>query len=209
MIDPSTPFILYAECSIIYDGRAYSTLELGNYLLLYKSDGSFLVHGADLCKPRNYQQAGSILNVDGNQIISNNKKEKIIIDINNIISYTPLHDWSYSKIEITKTEKELVNKLINNWHDYFDDDFYIIQQEFKTEHGPIDLVGITEDEKYYVIEVKRKKATISNITQLKRYVDILSKKNKVFGYLASPEISDNALKFLKDSGFNWIEVGFD
>lgn len=76
MIDTDKPFALYAECSIIYDGRAYSTLANGRYLIIYKQDGSLLIHGGDLCKPRNYQGPGSILSYIDSKLISTNKKRR-------------------------------------------------------------------------------------------------------------------------------------
>lgn len=205
-----TPFALYALCSITYDGRAYSTLEKGKYLILYKPDGSFLIHGADLCKPRNYQGAGSKLTIEGNKLISINKKEKIIVEIYTVLYNIPLEDWSTSQIKIQRTEKELSDKIYNNWGEYFDDEFYIIQQEFKTDLGSIDIVGITMQNEYYVVEVKRRKAAIAGVTQLKRYVDVLQDDGiTAHGILASPEIGQNALKYLEKHNFRWLEVGFD
>lgn len=210
MIDVSRPFFLYAECSIIYDGRAYSTLDQGRYLVIYKADGSLLIHGADLCKPRNYQQAGSKISFEDGILTSVNKKEKIIISVAKIVDYSPLDDWSDSKIKISRTEKDLVNKIFDNWVDYFEEDFYLIQEEYRTEHGPIDILGISESGVYHVIEVKRKKGTISNGTQLKRYVDVLRDEGKeVRGYLACPEIGDNALKYLHKHEFEWLKITFD
>lgn len=147
-------------------------------------------------KVNDFIPSGSILTYEDNVLTSINKKEKIIISISEIINYTPFEDWSSAKIEISRTEKELVHKLFYNWHEYFDGDFYSIKKEYNTEHGPIDLLGITEDGVYHVIEVKRKKGTISGGTQLKRYVDVLRDQGlKVHGYLACPEIGDNALKY--------------
>src|SRR4051812_3895718 len=55
------PFILLADCQVFYEGRASSVLPRGHYLLVRKADGSFLVHGARLTTPLNYQGAGSRL----------------------------------------------------------------------------------------------------------------------------------------------------
>src|SRR5947209_1248902 len=55
------PFILLADCQVTYEGRASSVLPRGHYLLVRKADGSFLVHGARLTTPLNYQGAGSRL----------------------------------------------------------------------------------------------------------------------------------------------------
>lgn len=209
MIDTSRPFSLYALCSITYDGRAFSTLERGRYLILYKKDGSFLIHGADLCKPRNYQGSGSKLEYRDEKLISTNKKETITVEIQEILEYSELDEWSESQIVISRTEKELSDKIFNNWHDYFDGDFFKIQQEYRTDVGNIDVLGITMNGVYYVVEVKRRKASIPDCSQLKRYVDVLRDASKTaYGFLASPEIGDNALKCLEKYGFKWVEVNF-
>lgn len=210
MINISKPFILYANCSIVYDGRAYSTLAGGHYLIIYKSDGSLLIHGKNLCKPLNYQPAGSKLTLEGNIITSINKKEKIVINITEIINIQSIDNWSDTKIEIKRTEKELVDKLFNNWDEYIDGEFAELIREYHTEHGPIDLLGIASNGVYHAVEVKRKKASISNGTQLKKYVDaIVDQGHSVIGYLASPEINDNVINYLNRHGFKWIKVEFD
>jgi len=209
MIDITKPFMLYALCSVEYDGRAYSTLEKGRYLIIYKKDGSVIIHGSDLCKARNYQQSGSILSIEKDKLISINKKEKITIDIIEQINYTPLEDWSDSKIEISRTEKELVDKIANNHKLFINIEFAVIEREYRTDSGPVDLVCITPNNEYHIIEVKRNKATINHVTQLRKYVDQMQENDfKSYGYLASPEIGKNAVEFLKKNGFTWLKVDF-
>src|SRR5437764_15166834 len=36
------PFVLLADCEVVYEGRASSTLRRGHYLLIRKADRSFL-----------------------------------------------------------------------------------------------------------------------------------------------------------------------
>lgn len=209
MIDTDKPFVLYAECSIIYDGRAYSTLANGRYLIIYKQDGSLLIHGGDLCKPRNYQGPGSILSYIDSKLISTNKKEKIIIDINEIIEFQSLTDWSTAQISICRTEKELSDRIYNNWKQYFPGEFVLVQREFKTDVGSIDVIGISDKSEYYIVEVKRRKILIQDITQLKRYADCLRESGKVVhGYLAAPTISSNAATYLERNNFRLIEINF-
>ena len=98
------PFVLYALCTVEYDGRAKSTLELGNYLIIHKSDGTLLIQGGTLCTPRNYQPPKAIMKKVGNQLISTCKGETITIDIERISLYEELKDWSSKKIEISKTD---------------------------------------------------------------------------------------------------------
>lgn len=208
MIDASKPFSLYANCEVIYDGRAYSILESGNYLIIYKDDGSIQIHGANKIQPRNYQGAKSALEVDNNHIISRNKKETITININEIIDLTYLDDWSMSEVNICKTEQELVHKLFTNWDNYIDGEFQVIQKEFPTKYGPIDIAGYDSDGILHMVECKRGKVTIANCTQLLRYIEAMGHDN-VVGYIAAPTIGDNAKKYLEEHGCRWISIDFD
>lgn len=203
------PFVMFTLCTVEYDGRAYSTLAAGRYLVVYKPDGSVMIHGADSLVPRNYMGSNCKLMIEDNRLIFIRKTEKIIITIAEILSIEYLTDWSTAKTQICRTENELVQKLFDNWHDYFDDDFWLIEQQFPTELGPIDLLGRTETTDF-VVEIKRKTATIKDVSQLKRYVEALEHTTRVVkGYLAAPAISQKAAKYLTKHGLLYLEIGFD
>lgn len=206
MIDVSKPFCLYANCEVTYDGRASSVLENGNYLIIYKYDGSVQIHGATKIQPRNYQSSGSSIQLNGNILTFRNKKENIFVTINEIMFVNYLKDISDTEVKLTKTESDLVDKLFNNLSDYIDRNFIIVEREYQTEYGPIDLIGFTDDGEKHAVEVKRGKATIADCTQLKRYVEALG--DDVFGYLASPDICKNAVAYLDKNRIRWIKVDF-
>lgn len=210
MIDVNSEFALFANCEVIYDGRAYSTLELGNYLIIHKQDGSIQIHASSKIPPRNYQGPGTILECKGNILTATNKKEIITIVIHSIISIQKLSYWSNSEIEITRTEAELADKLFYNWCDYIDGEFELIQREFLTKHGSIDLLGVDRDLVRHVVEVKRRKCSIKDCTQLKRYLEVFEDDGlQTCGYLASPEIGAKAVEYLEKHGCYWIQVEFD
>jgi len=171
--------MLYINCEVIYEGRACSTLPRGNYLILIKEDNSVSIHASTKIAPRNCQQAGSEIIRNGNKLIFRNRGETITIIINKIHFTERPKDWSKEEITITKTEKELVDKLFYNWCDYFDGDFEFIYTEYGTELGSIDLLGIRSDLVYYVVEVKRRRCTINSVSQVKRYVDAQKSKEKM------------------------------
>ncbi len=125
------------------------------------------------------------------------------------MEYKTLTGWSTAQISICRTEKELSNRIYNNWNKYFPGEFTLIQQEFRTGVGSIDVIGISDKSEYYIVEVKRRKVSIKDITQLKRYADFLSESGKItHGYLAAPGISTNAATYLERNNFQLIEIGF-
>lgn len=206
MIDPKSPFVLYADCVVTYSGRAESTLDRGLYLIIHKSDGTLLIHSSTKNPPRNYQGPGAKLEYHADKLISKRKSEIIKITLYNIISYMPLSNWSDTSVSISKTEKDLVQKLFNNWFDYFDVDLEIIYTEYESGLGPIDLLGIDSNNVYHVVEAKRTTAVLSHCSQLQRYLESLHGLHITMGYIASPKISKNALKYLEKHGYKWLEI---
>lgn len=205
-IRDNSPFVLYANCSVDYQGRASSHLAYGNYLILYKHDGSIQIHGADKILPRNYQGAKSQLSFDNNVLMSTNRSETININIKQILHMQPINNWSDQHIVITKTEKELVNKLYDNWANFIGRGCSKLVKEYATDHGPVDIVGCDEDGHKHVVEVKRRKASIKDVTQLRRYLECIP---TATGYIAAPDISQNALKYAADHHCKYIHITFD
>lgn len=208
LIEPR-PFALYARCAVLYEGRAASTLEAGNYLILYKEDKSLSIHGSTMVLPRNYMAGGTRVELEGNRLIVHRKKETIVITVLEVHHLHTLDGWSDSKIVICRTEKELVRKIFNNWDEYFPgEDFEIIELEHPTELGPIDILGLT-DTTDFVVEVKRKTATTKDVTQLRRYIEAKSGNRLVVGFLAAPGIAASARKYLEKHNLTFINVNFD
>lgn len=209
LVDSQCAFILYSTAEILYSGRANSILALGNYLILYKNDKSVSIHGGTNIQPRNYMGAKASVSFENDTLTFTLKKETVKVNIKSIISCTILNNWSDNKIELCKTEKELSQKIVNNWNSYFNDQFTSVLQEYQTPLGPIDIIGFTSDAEY-IIEVKRKTATIKDITQLLRYIEARRDICKqIHGYIACPSISQRALQYLNQHRLNYLYVDFD
>lgn len=210
VINAQASFIMYALCEVDYVGRACSHLSLGRYLIIRKNDGSLLIHNGLGNPPQNYQGSKATLEVDGNNITSSRKKETIKIKLHEVFMYEELKEWSENEVEVKNTEKDLVNRIIDNWNEILKIPIKTIIREFPTKHGPIDIVGITDVGMHVIVEVKRGKASLNNCSQVNRYyehfvehgIDCMVK-------LASPSIGSNALSYLKKHGFEWIQVRFD
>lgn len=200
-------FVLYAFCSVKYDGRAKSTLIPGNYLITHKNDGTLRIDGGSLCTPLNYQPPGAILHKVKDSLISIRKNEKITIEIDKIHYYQELRNWSSNKIEIKKTEAQLRDKIVNKIDKILKVKTIEVFKEFKTPVGDIDILAIDEYDTYHIVEVKRGKANLATCSQLERYcfyfVDIMK---NVKDYIASPDISDNALRYANENYQTYLKV---
>lgn len=202
MIKVVYPFILYAKCDVIYVGRASSTLVPGNYLIIHKNDGTIKIEGSELFTPLNYQPPGAMLIWDESkkQLISNRNDEQLIITLYDIFYYKELKHWSNNKIHITKTESELRDKIYEQLNTILGVSIKEAFKEFRTPVGSIDILAVDENEIYHIIEVKRGKPNISACGQLDRYCSYFDKiGQKNYGYIASPKITSNALKYINES----------
>jgi RecB family endonuclease NucS len=202
------PFILYAKCDVTYEGRANSYLTVGNYLIIYKADGSLLIHGGDKAVPRNYHPPGTKISFINNSIIAKRKKETILININEILCYHVPNDWSISPIIMRRTEKDLVDKIVKNIESYIDVIPDTIIRERNTECGKIDIFAVDQENTHYIIEVKRVKATINHCGQLRKYLECFPNE-RVKGYIAAPNICKSAQNYMIEKGYTFLAVTFD
>jgi len=227
-------FIIYAECAVFYDGRASSTLERGNYLIIKKPDGSLMVHGANHVPALNYISSGATIAINENTIIATRKSETIKIICYNWHDALQLVNWSINKIKIRMTEAELTNQIASSPAKYFGPGTYSVEKEYQTSAGPVDLlvqdhpcreidsaVLYNEVSKMYIVETKRRTITLKDCYQVQRYYDAIigertmqaelrktMKLNQpdVIACLAGPGISANALSHCEKHGFKYLQV---
>lgn len=162
-------FCLYANCEVVYNGRASSVLGPGNFLIIFKDDRSLLIHGGSLNVPCNYLGPGSTYTVDNNRILFKKNAETINVIIHEEIWKNQIHNWSKERPKISRTEKELREKLIANWSNLIGFEPQKVILEHLTDLGPIDLLIIDNAGNSHVVEVKRKKANSGAVSQLLKY----------------------------------------
>lgn len=197
------PFAMMALCEIEYDGRARSTVGKGRRLIIHKIDGTLLIHRSLKITPLNYNGPKSTLYKYDNKLISiSPKSEKIIVTIYDIFMYEELDDWSSDSINLTGSEAQLCDKLITHCKHYLNIDHKEVYKEYPTRLGNIDIVFIDKTNIRHCIEVKRKKANMSAVYQLHRYM----KEIHGIGYLAAPDISDNAMAELVRLNYKFIKI---
>ena len=102
-------FVLYCLCDVVYDGRAYSTLERGNYLIIYKPDGSLLIHGSSKSTPRNYQSVGSKVDLQLERE-SEFGQHGTLVSQNNNETIENSNYYNYNGV-VEKSKKEEILKL--------------------------------------------------------------------------------------------------
>ena len=221
-------FSMFCKCEVVYDGRASSILEVGNYLILCKPDACFSIHGACFAKPLNYQNPGSKIEFlrsgqDFDDLWSNlfeskpkfivratNKRESLIVAVYKVFKHDVFTDWTSAKIKLVRSERDLVTQIFNNVYDYFPGiDPILIETEVPTPYGNIDLMIVDSQGIRHIVEVKRRIMSVAGCGQLARYAQHFIARNvPIRQYVMAPGISKNALAYVQNNGQKWVQATF-
>lgn len=223
------PFSLYCECEVVYDGRACSTLEIGNYLILSKPDDCIAVHGGCFTKPLNYQNPGSTIRFlrSGSEfddlwtnlfskkpsliIRATNKREALTIAVYHVHHQTNFADWTVAKIKLVKSERDLVIQITDRINDYFPAiDIILVETETPTPYGNIDILMLDAAGTRHIVEVKRKIMSVAGCGQIARYAaHYTAIRRAAKQYLAAPAITANASAYANKHHQTWVRATFD
>lgn len=175
--------LIEADCEINYDGRGSTVRGRGVRLLIFKDDGSFLIHRSTGVKPLNYMTKSSSITEDrmsdGATVITVQGKDESIdvVVYRKIIDVTIDMPEDPSKSIINGTERQFQEWLSRreNWAPRFGENTVFLARELKTSNGAIDLTGYDENtSELMIIEMKRR-ANKNDVYQVLRYAEALGK----------------------------------
>jgi endonuclease len=195
--------IVAGECYVNYAGRAQSTLELGERLLIIKEDGSLLVHRPVGYEPVNWQPAGSTFHVQNklNSIeihaVRQKPRESVRVIFNDVFTVTSI-DLTDSGEFLLHASEEDMHKAILLKPSLLEEGFKPISYEKKVEPGFVDVYGVDKDGNLVVIEVKRNKAGKEAVLQLARYIEAIKTKSnrRLRGVLVAPNLGKDVQRLL-------------
>lgn len=201
------------ECTVAYEGRAASQVQHGERLVLLKPDGAFLVHGPRGYRPINWQpstDAVMVVNEGGVVVLAasrRNPDERVEVRIRRGRLATAAALEDSSQFLLTGSEADLQAALAER-PELIEPGLRLEDRELPTRVGGIDLLCRDAGGRLVVVELKRNRASQAAVTQLKRYVDLVSEQagGEVRGILAAPEISEPARSLLERMGFKYVEV---
>ena len=83
--------------------------------------------------------------------------------------------------------------------------FRPMAKEMAVDPGFIDIIGYDSGNTLTVVEIKRVKASVDAVEQLKKYMDVIDMdaNREVRAILVAPEISDNAKELLDEYGYEF------
>lgn len=207
-----------ARCAIDYQGRASSTLPPGERLMVFKPDGTLLVHTASKLKPVNWQPPGCVFSAarenETTLVLTASRekpKETVRITLEEVMMVLSIDLHDGEKLDLVGTEDDLQAFLAKR-PDLIEVGFTFWSRERASGRGPMDLYGEDAKGNRVVIECKRRAASVKEADQLRRYVErerSARGDTHVRGILVAPGVSDKARKYLAEIGLEWRELDWD
>lgn len=212
--------LVVGECEVTYHGRASSTLPVGKRLLIIKADSSISIHENRLIRPTNYMMNANIscemgLSASGKEILvltaKRQKPKETITTTFYLIDDVKAYELPESNdLRLTGSEKELNDALMDDLS-FLEPGLKPINQQQVFRKGICDIVAEDSSGRLVVIELKRRQADYSAVTQLKRYAEQVNKMKgvKTRGILLAPSIRKSALELLKSYGLEYYSYDFE
>lgn len=213
-ISQNQMILIIGEFKVRYEGRASSTIDYGERLLIIKKDKSVLIHQEKGANPINWQPPGNLVNVsfrDGRlmlKVIRRRPREALIIKFTKVMCLQILRIHDRAEFIMDATERQMQEAILRK-PDLIFEGFKPVSSEKAVPPGFIDLYGYDKDGKKVIIEIKRVRATEDAVLQLKKYINTYeadAKTKMVRGILVAPEISKAAEKLLAQLGVEFKRI---
>ncbi len=202
--------IVAGKCYVHYTGRAKSTLEPGERLLIIKEDGSLLVHRPVGYEPVNWQPAGSVFHVQTREGeleihgVRQKPRESVRVTFDAVYLVSALNLEDSGDFLLYATEDDMHRAILLK-PELLEEGFKPISWEKKVEPGFVDIYGEDKNGKLVVVEVKRKTASKEAALQLAKYIEPIKAKinRELRGILAAPELGKDVQRMLVTLGLEF------
>jgi endonuclease len=202
--------IIAGTCHVHYVGRASSTLEPGERILIIKADGSLLVHRPVGYEPVNWQPSGSIFHVKADETslevhaVRQKPRENVKVTFSNVLVVSALSLNDSGEFLLYASEEDMHRAILLK-PALLEEGFKPISYEKKVEPGFVDIYGVDKDGKLVVVEVKRKTAGKEAVLQLARYIDAIKEKanRELRGVLVAPSLGKDVQRLLVTMGLEF------
>jgi RecB family endonuclease NucS len=204
--------LVIARCSVDYTGRLNAHLPMATRLLVVKADGSVLVHSdAGGYKPLMWMTPPCSLREDeGQWIVTNKAGEQLHITIEELVSESSA-DLGVDPGLVKDGVEAHLQVLLAEHCATLGDGFTLVQREYPTDIGPVDLLCRDADGAAVAVEIKRR-GEIDGVEQLTRYLERLDRDpllRPVRGMFVAQEIKPQAKVLAADRGITCVEVDYD
>ena len=199
--------LLVARCEVVYSGRLSTVLPKATRLLMFKDDGSFLVHDdAGGYKPLNWMTPPTVVEEDGGTIVVRKRagktEDRLEVRLLDVLSDVT-HELDATPLEKDGVERHLQEELAAQ-PAVLGDGLHLVRREWPTDIGPVDLMCKDEDGQWVAVEIKRV-GTIDAVEQLGRYLERIELE-ACRGVLAAQTIKPQARTLAEARGIRCVEV---
>jgi RecB family endonuclease NucS len=200
--------LLVARCEVHYTGRLTAVLPEAVRLLVFKADGSVLVHDdAGGYKPLNWMTPPSVVEEQDDRIVvrkrAGKSEDRLEIRVTELLSDVT-HDMGESAaLQKDGVERHLQEELAAQ-PNALGQDLQLVRREWPTDIGPVDLMCRDKDGDWVAVEIKRI-GTIDAVEQLTRYLERIEIEG-CRGVLAAQSIKPQARTLAEARGIDCVEV---
>jgi RecB family endonuclease NucS len=202
--------IVAGDCQVKYMGRASSTLESGERLLIIKQDGALLVHRPVGYEPVNWQPSGSLFHAETKKDtleihgVRQKPRENVKVTFNRVFMVSALDLTDAGEFMLYASEDDMHRAILLK-PDLFEEGFKPISWEKKVEPGFVDIYGEDKEGKLVIVEVKRRTAGKEAALQLSKYIEPIKTKvnREVRGVLAAPSLGKDVQRLLVTLGLEF------
>jgi RecB family endonuclease NucS len=202
--------LLVARCEVLYTGRLTARLPEAVRLLMFKADGSFLVHDdAGGFRPLNWMTPPTVVEEADDTIVVRKRagktEDRLEIRITEILSDVT-HDMGESvALQKDGVERDLQLELAAQ-PSALGESLSLVRREWSTDIGPVDLMCRDDDGAWVAVEIKRI-GTLDAVEQLTRYLErIRPELDGCRGVLAAQTIKPQARTLAEARGIRCVEV---
>ena len=202
--------LLVARCEVRYSGRVSAVLPEAVRLLIFKADGSVLVHDdAGGYKPLNWMTAPTFVEDEGERLVVRKPKTEDVLEIRLVeVLSDVVHDMGESAaLQKDGVERDLQLELAAA-PNALGEELTLVKREWATEIGPVDLMCHDANGGWVAVEIKRI-GTIEAVEQLTRYLGFIRQdtaKAECRGILAAQQIKPQAVALAESRGLRTVEV---
>jgi hypothetical protein len=204
--------LVVARCEVVYTGRLTATLPEATRLLVFKADGSVLVHAdSGGYKPLNWmtppvvvEEADDVIVVRKRAGKTEDRLEIRLLDVIAELEHELGDDPGLAKDGV---ERHLQEELAASPGSVAAG-LRLVRREWATDVGPVDLMCRDADDGWVAVEIKRV-GTIEAVEQLSRYLEVLRRDPALagcHGILAAETVKPQARTLCEARGLGWVEV---
>jgi len=205
--------LLACRCVVDYRGRASSKLTPGDRIVMVKQDGSILVHRPYGYEPVNWQPPGSIFStsVEGGELLIRavrpRPREELVIRISEVHLLACIALEDEGEFFMYGDEQEIRDVLAAN-PGLIEEGLELVEKERRVATGSIDILCRDREGRLTVVEVKRGRAGVEAVAQLKRYVSDIERELgvKARGILVADGLSRGVRGLLDKEGLEFKKL---